>query len=148
METSTAIRQLAANLVDLELDNVRARAKYLDCSICDTGSIRVHVYNDVGGQHFLPYDTSSPLHREASYFSESLSARDRDLQRKVRSLSHDGLVALYEGLSQEIDEADEADKTNETDNQARSEDSAEGLSPLSELDTLGNDKRASHLFLR
>ncbi|KAK1731236.1 hypothetical protein CaCOL14_009762 [Colletotrichum acutatum] len=172
MEISTEIRQLATNLIDLELDNIRARAKYLDRSTYDTGSIGVHVYNDVGGQYFLPYDTSSPLPRETSYLYEPLSARGHSLQRKVRSLSHDGLMALYECVSQEIDELDEAnetekiveaaetdeiDETNETDktkeaddtdDQARSDDIIEGLIPLSEPDGLGNDKRASHLALR
>ncbi|KAK1675620.1 hypothetical protein BDP55DRAFT_631819 [Colletotrichum godetiae] len=139
MDISTAIRQLATSLIDLELDNIRARSKFLDHSTCDPVSIGVHVYNDVGGQHFLSYDTSSPLPRETGYLSEFLSTRDHELQQTIRSLSHDGLLALHECLSREMDEMDD---------QARSDDGAEGPSPLSELNGLENDKRTSHLSLR
>ncbi|KAK1640197.1 hypothetical protein BDP81DRAFT_446554 [Colletotrichum phormii] len=124
MDISTAIRQLATSLIDLELDNIRARSKYLNHYTCDPVSIGVHVYNDVGGQHFLSYDTSSPLPRETSYLSEFLSTRDHELKRTIRSLSHDGLMALHECLSREIDEIDD---------QARSDDGAEGPSPIQEV---------------
>lgn len=74
-----------------------------------------------------------------------ISQRPRPRSPTIRSLSRDVLVAFYGFLSQEIGQTDETDDAYD---QAHSDDGAEGLSPLSELDGLGNDKLASYAFLR
>ncbi|OHE92775.1 hypothetical protein CORC01_11925 [Colletotrichum orchidophilum] len=109
---------------------MRARAKHLDLSDCEPWSMGIHVYNEVGGHDFLPYDTSSPLPEETSYLSKSFSTRDHDLQRNIQLLSNDGLLALHQCLSQELENENPSD-----DNASNNEHifGGEGLGPQNQL---------------
>ncbi|KZL67036.1 hypothetical protein CI238_04702 [Colletotrichum incanum] len=106
MEPTPAIRKLANRLVDLELDNMRARSRhfpfheYKPWSSPEGG---IHISHQLGGYIFLPSDVSAPLPKEIQYLNESLSVRHNNLQSSIQSLSDHQLLALHDFLDEEVE---------------------------------------------
>ncbi|GKT53647.1 hypothetical protein ColTof3_00986 [Colletotrichum tofieldiae] len=106
MEPTPAIRILADRLVDLELDNMRARSRHVsfnDYKPWSPSEEGIHISHKLGGYIFLPSDVSVPLPKETQYLNESLSVRHKNLQSSIQSLSDHQLLALHGCLDEEVE---------------------------------------------
>ncbi|WYZ40253.1 hypothetical protein EsH8_IV_000594 [Colletotrichum jinshuiense] len=107
MESPRGIQAVGDRLVDLELDNMRARSRRVDIRDYSlfSSSSGIHVYDQVGGYIFLPSDTLSPLPKENLHLKDRLSRLHDGLQTVISLLSEYQLVALHKYLDNMIDES-------------------------------------------
>ncbi|KAK1999831.1 hypothetical protein LX36DRAFT_631624 [Colletotrichum falcatum] len=107
MEPAHNLRILADRLVDLELDNIRARSRLVPFREYNPWSLHargIHISHELGECIFLPSDVSVPLPPKTQYLHGPLSARHDDLQLSIQSLSDLQLLALHDYLDKEIDD--------------------------------------------
>ncbi|KAK2062630.1 hypothetical protein LY76DRAFT_667825 [Colletotrichum caudatum] len=107
MEPAHEIRKLADRLIDLELDNTRARSRHVphhEFNPWSSNGGGIQMYHELGGSIFLPGDVSAPLPPKTQYLYENLSVRHNDLQSSIQSLSDHQLLVLHDCLDKEIDD--------------------------------------------
>ncbi|EFQ33321.1 hypothetical protein CGRA01v4_06962 [Colletotrichum graminicola] len=107
MDSAHEVRILADRLIDLELDNTRARSRHVPCHQYNPWSSNgggIHISHELGGCIFLPSDVSTPLPKNAQDLHETIGVRHNDLQSSIQSLSDHQLLALHDLLDKEIDD--------------------------------------------
>ncbi|KAJ0343080.1 hypothetical protein COL922a_000407 [Colletotrichum nupharicola] len=97
-------KDVASGLVELKLDNMRARFRRGDLTSLrfplPSGELRVD--DEFGGHIVLSSDTSSPLREGKQYLHDSLQARSDALQDTIRIRSIEFMLSLHNFLDQEL----------------------------------------------
>ncbi|KAI8232877.1 hypothetical protein K4K54_011304 [Colletotrichum sp. SAR 10_86] len=97
-------KDVASGLVELKLDNMRARFRRGDLTSLQfplpSGELRVD--DEFGGHIVLSSDTSSPLPEGKQYLHDSLQARSDALQDTIRIRSIEFMLSLHNFLDQEL----------------------------------------------
>ncbi|KAK1971168.1 hypothetical protein LY78DRAFT_714737 [Colletotrichum sublineola] len=107
MEPTPEIGVLADKLIELELDNIRARSRHVsfrDYNPSPSNGGGTHIYHELGRCIFLPNDVSTPLPQKTRHLHEPITMRHKDLQLSIQSLSDHQLLALHDCLDKEVDD--------------------------------------------
>ncbi|KAK1983830.1 hypothetical protein LZ30DRAFT_622587 [Colletotrichum cereale] len=106
MEPTDETSILADKLINLELDNIRARSRHISSRGYKPWSSKggTYISHELGGCIFLPSDVSTPLPPKTQYLNEPLSLRHNDLQSSIQSLSDHQLLALHDYLDKEVND--------------------------------------------
>ncbi|EQB53120.1 hypothetical protein CGLO_07204 [Colletotrichum gloeosporioides Cg-14] len=98
------LKDVASSLVELKLDNMRARFRRGDLTSLQfplpSGELRVD--DEFGGHIVLSSDTSSPLSEGKQYLHDSLQVRSDALRDTIRIRSIEFMLSLHNFLDQEL----------------------------------------------